>query len=927
MRRLRIGGAVIALVAAGAGASWFALRPRLPDLAPAGPNRELAPETLAWYAEAPRLADLWAKLRATAAWTDLGESALARRVRDEGVVKDLRALVEAAAGKTGYALDAPNAMKLIGRDVAAGVALDPGGGPPSLLVLTKLDTAALTRDLLGGELRVDALQDELQRRTGLCGFTVTTEPYREHRIATARRGAVNFSAALLGDTLAVATDGALLRAAIDCRIARGERSIGRRAAYIDDTGSLPPDAALVEWYDLDALDKGRASLDKGLAALGAPPEAVAAVHGVLDGTRGGRSVARATFLPQGDLYGLTWSLSKSSSLFADRASPVQRDLYYGDWTVYGEARDLGGLAAAWERSSLKKRLADGEIGAWFARFSADPAGTARRSTQWLRDVGLPVPPEEEDLPVADEPPAPDRFALRMARRLVSQELRALLRGETAIAADWTAHSDGPRIAWTLRLDTEGRLAVLAAQTAMAAASAPDRHVTSETVGTRAVLTLDGVRWTLAGDLLVVSNDADFVRQAARSAGGPLPGPSPRLRDAVAAFGPGWRGFAFADVGRVTDQLVAQLDDPDERARLRRETAVYEKAGYLGRTYAAAVWPADDLSGVEVRARVVLAQAPPSLAALSDAEPRCWRTLPRSTLFHWADPAAGVPVAWTAVRAAIEASDGDAAEAEQRFRESMGMDLEKEVLPALGRETFLAVAGSASPPLPGEPPPPPRLLLGVEVRDPTRIRAAVERAVELAEDRFRADADLGGDYRPFSRETTDGAEILLFSPPDGFFGDTQVRPALALHGGFLLVASDVSLVREAVAARNRGAMSLADAPLLQRAMTAIGRQSCGVMLLDGSALTDQLLLYAPQAPGSWAGNEVPFPDLPPDAPAEERERAEQDWVKRSEAARRDAQDAARRWIETLRVLDYVGAATHRRGNAVETTIVLRFSQGR
>jgi hypothetical protein len=76
-----------------------------------------------------------------------------------------------------------------------------------VLVLTKLDVAALTKDLVKGETDLDALWDELQRRTGKCDFKVTREEYRGHAVAVAARGESKFHAALLGDTLAVSGDG------------------------------------------------------------------------------------------------------------------------------------------------------------------------------------------------------------------------------------------------------------------------------------------------------------------------------------------------------------------------------------------------------------------------------------------------------------------------------------------------------------------------------------------------------------------------------------------------------------------------------------------------------------------------------------------------------------------------------------------------
>src|SRR5262245_23014693 len=300
---------VAALVAASAGAAvgYVLVKARVPDLAPAGPNRNLAPDSLACYAEIGDGAGLWTKMQTTAAWNDLAVSKLASAVTEAEPVKEFLAALDQVATKASYRIAATNAMKLVGREVSVGVQLDPKGGVPQVLVLTKLDTEALAKDLLKGGTDLDALWAEMQRRTGNLDFKVTASEHRGQKMAAAARGDVSYHAALLGDTLAISTDAALLRAAIDCRLDGGKESLGQRAAFQADLKALPAGASVVEWYDLDALDAGRASLDAGLARFSKEPALAGAVHAVLDGTKGGHSYARATTLPEGDLYRLTWA--------------------------------------------------------------------------------------------------------------------------------------------------------------------------------------------------------------------------------------------------------------------------------------------------------------------------------------------------------------------------------------------------------------------------------------------------------------------------------------------------------------------------------------------------------------------------------------------------------------------------------------------
>src|SRR5262249_14162024 len=139
-----------------------------------------------------------------------------------------------------------NAMKVFGRECSIGLEPDAKGAAPHVLVLTKLDVAALTKDLVAGGKDLEALWDEMQKRTGKCDFVVAPEKYRDLTIAVAARGDAKYHAALLGDTLAVATDGKLLRSAIDCRLDGGARSLAKKPGFPEELAKLPAGATELE---------------------------------------------------------------------------------------------------------------------------------------------------------------------------------------------------------------------------------------------------------------------------------------------------------------------------------------------------------------------------------------------------------------------------------------------------------------------------------------------------------------------------------------------------------------------------------------------------------------------------------------------------------------------------------------------------------
>lgn len=937
-------GAVV--LVAGAAAGYFVIRAKTPDLAPAGPNRDLAPETLAFYAEVPALGATWSKMQTTDAWRDFAASGIAERALAAQPVKDLLAAVDQISTKADYRMTERNALKFVGREVSVGLALDPKGGPPQVLVLTKLDVDALINDLLIGKTDLDSLWAELQRRTGKLDFVVSATDYKDHKIATAARGATQYHAALLGDTLAVSTDAALLRASVDCRIAGGAKSLGRKLSFRADVKAAGTGAALFEWYDLDAMDAARPSLDAGLASVGADRSAVAAVHGLLDGTRGAHSFARSTFVPGGDLYQAKWTYSKSADLFADQAAPALRDLVYGDWLFYAEMRDIGGVAKAWEGSALKRRLGEGEIGKWLDGAMDEPAKRVRELTSRFAGGGVPFGGAADPAAAGAEKESElvDRFTVRMGRHLLSEQIANLVNGEMSMAVDTAGDFESPpRFVCSIRLDTEGRLAALAVEGALAEMKAGE--VTSEECGTRRVYTAGkefAVHWAMVGDALVVASDLDLVRQAARSGDTKPLGPPPSVRDAAAAMKPGWRGFAHIDLARLRGVVESKMKSDPSMGPFGR---MFDPTRIGGRIAAAAYLP-DDFSSFEIRTRAwasdSLTPEERAILALNAEEraPRCWSSLPDSTIAHVVNASSGVSSVWMMTKALMQVGGADLKEVESSFRESMGMDLEKDLVPALGEEVVFAVTYRAPAPAAtagpgpaangrgGPPGGPPILLpgfvLGIEVKNSAVVRRAIERALELAEQKMQENSATSAG-KPFVREARDGVEIVRLELPPEEQASVLVRPALALHDGYLLISTEVDALRAGIDAKIGKGKSLADSPVFARAVAAIGRRPSNLLLLDWSLLVDQIGVYAPQMGGLVPGAEVPYPEFPPDGNAEEWQRRVDEYQKKMTEARKSGGETVKKWLDSLRVVDYVAEESQVNGPCVDGSFRVEFTK--
>jgi hypothetical protein len=944
MRAFAVGVGVVVAAAVAAGA-YVAVRSRAPDLGPAGPNRELAPDTIAVYVEAADAKTTWSKMQTTEAWRDFTASKAAAALLDLAAVKDLLAAVDQVAAKAAYPVDAANAMKFLGRECSMGIELDAQGGAPRVLVLTKLDVDALTKDLVRGKTDLGALWDELQKRTGQCDFHVKKEEYKGHVVAVATRDAASFHAALLGDTLAVSGDGGLLRRAIDCRASGGERSLGRKPAFQTDVAATPAGATAFEWYDFDALDEGRKSLDAGLASLGASAELVGALHGVLDGVRGSHSCARYTTLADGDLYKLTWNYSKTADLFADKASPPLRDLYFGDWIAYAEAHDVGGVVAAWNKSALRRRLGASEVGKWLGSLIDDPA---KKAAEVASTFGVSAPdPLDVDEEKPDEKRKPDaktgfldRFAGRFTWHVVSDRIHALSGGDAAFGVDATSGKSkrdaAPRMAFAVRLDAEARLVVLAAQGALAARK--KSPATCEEVGSRKVFTADArdlhFLWTLVGDALVVSNDADLVHQAARSGDTKPLGPPARIRDAVATMKPGWRGFLFVDMDHGFDALKRWNGArPDQDMSAMFDTQ--RSAGLVGGQIALTTYVADDFSSIEIRTRSSLPEPkdPDWKRYIERSEPReplSWNALPDTTFAHVTAPSSGVDLLWFVFKFTVATMHADLASIESDFRQSMGMDLEKELLPALGREVVCAMTFCKAPPAGKHGPRGdgpilvPGFVLGVEVKDVATVKRAVDRALEIAEEKIR-ESDPSTPAKLFVREPHDGAEIVRVTMPPEAQEAVTFQPALALHDGYLFVSTDFDAIRAGVDARNGKGKSLADSPAFARATASLDKKCASFALLDWPKMVDQIAEYEPQIATLFARSESKYPDFPANGDAEEWQRRMKAYEQKIAEGKTAGVEKAKKWIDALRVVDFVGSSSRVDGRTSEATMIVKFAE--
>ncbi len=920
----------IAAVAGGAVAATMLVKGMRPTFEAAPPNRELAPDTLVYYAEARDLRTAWGQMQGTQAWQDLQSSSILGKIREREAVQDVLASIEEASRKASYELNTANWLKLVGRECSIGFELDDKGGRPNVLLLTKLDVDALTQDLLSGKADWRALQEELNRRTGALEFSVTTAPYHDFTIATATRGTTTVHTSLLGDTLILASTKDLVQRTIDVQRAGGTGSLARLEKFRTEIAALPHDATAFDWIDLERLDAQRTALDAALTSFGAEAAHVGAAHRFLDETKGAKSLARAALLPGGDLYQVDMTYSRGGAeLFADAASPAMRDVLPGPYLAYVEARDLGAVARAFDGSALRRHLAEGAFGDKVREFLDKPA----ESMEAMKKLAPMAGP-------SGDMEAPDSFVLRFALHVMKRQLNALSGGDVALGFDWTGESDDVVFVAAARLDTEGRIAASLAEALMP----PETNLREEKHGGRRVIGWAESAgedpmfwWTQIGDVVVLSNEVTACRAAVDAiAGGDAAAKTPSaVTKAVGDFEPGWCCFGLFDFDRLRRSIGTAAesgDDMPEEARQMLDSML------AASRVATAVYVPADFAHVEVRARTWTREdASANARALVDSmqvrEPRSWQSLPETTIGHGA-MAMSLAKYFAVVREQFPAAiSGDIDSGLAEADEALGMSIERDLLPALGPEVSFAMTFQAAPAPPpeippgmGGPPAIPGFLLFLEVQQEEVVRRAVERALELGNEAAASEggSEMDGEPAPqlFEREKYRDTEIVRMVVPEG---QMPVHPALAFHDGFLILCSDAPVLRACIDARSGQGTSVARSPLLARATERLGRTGSTYALLDWSRFMDQMSEWAPKMGGFVPGGpEVPYPEFPEDGNMEEWERRlEEHSAKQAEAAKAGS-GTVRKYIDALRVIDYVGASSRGTADVQDSTFVVRFT---
>jgi hypothetical protein len=928
------------VVLAGAAAALTLVKPS--KLLAAPPNEEMAPDTLVAFAQVDGLAPVWAQVQGTEAWKDLLASPAAKEFGDAPTGKALSDLSREAETKAAYALDAKHAMQFFGRQVSVGLDRVPADGEPGWLLLTKLDVDALVAEMLEGKRDWRGLHEEFERRAGQVGFQVSQSEHKDRRVSTAKRDGVEVHATLLGDTLAVSSSLDLLRRTIDVTEASGAGSLAKSPRFRDETARLPQGRLGWHWFDLQALRESKASLVAWLHRMQKGGDAAAAAGRILEGTAAAPALAVATELPGGDLYQVRWSYSRTAAELSGGGAPKDLLGAVGEFPFSMAVHDVGSIAGAWDKSALRRRISEGAIGQEFRKHVedttevreflqeiADKQRSYAASVENDEEMGDEEDEEEDEqggaprrkprIEVAASSLVPDKFSLKMGLHLFRETLSHGLTGDAALAGDWHGGDTGlgePGVIAAAGLGTEGYLGSLALE-GLALAEGKIRRADRKGVPmfVQAEGSEDGKKVCVAhlGETLLLSNDADMLGRALDAAARGAAAPA-----GAAKFDPGWCVRGRADTRRLGDTMSGLMGPDESKAFLATMPDTVEFATYV----------APDLSWVEMRA--VSSYAQDIVQANASGEPRTWKWLPERTIL-----VAGCAIEPREILAVVRKTLPDAEEFDQGLAEikrELEVDIEGELLPALGPEIALAVVrksadGAAGGPAGGAPPIP-GVVLSFEVKDETNVRRTVDAAVRAIERQFAEQQAQRGGEPParIVRENADGLQLVRFEPTEP--EEIPIVPTLAFGRGRLLLGLDMPVVDACLDAGAERSPSLAASPVRQRMRARAEDMGGAWMLLDWGGALDQVAEYAPMIAEAFPAKRTPDgrkrPEFPMDGNEQDYERFEKEMAAFTEATRGSQVAEVKKWIDAFRLIDHIAIVGSNKGRVEERRLIVKFA---
>ncbi len=936
----------------------------------APPIRQLAPDTLFSYTEARDLATHWDRLAQSASWADVEESNVLNVIARQPRVRAFLDTVMDVSEKIDFDVTDENVMKFVGKECGLGLALNPDGGEPDILLLTRLDVAGLAQDMTRNTTLTSAdwkvLQEELNKRTGQVQFNVTTATEGDYDLATCVREDVTLYSTLIEDVLVFSTSESLARAALAARTSDGAGTLSTLPAFTEEMAALGGDSPLAGWVHISLLQSERTLLEKNCSAIDAsaaqtpvdeetpdlPAEhyvpSYLVLSDILDAVEGAPALAWATRIPQGDLYALDWDLSRTSEqLFVDKLDVTPSHAVPPGGVAYMETHDLAGLVAAWDRSAAKRHLMASDL----VKKAEEMIGaeeTVRALSEGRPPAVLGVgggPDLDLDPGGGDEPSLRGRFLPRFGWNVMSKQIGTLVGDSMAASLHWDpAQNEIPILTYAMDLGVAGRLA-------MVASMAYERHRGEK--GTRFVE--HGGRWlmlrdeydqtlcvSLVGDAVIAASSDAAARTAIDRSMQPAEGGAVAAHAAAERLGipSGQRMLLHIDGVR----LRTALERLGNTGNVGSDEMEMVKKIFSFEHYMLAVDVDDAFTRIDVHYGASMDSETNNairelLTGMPTGSPASWALL-TDRPFYVATNNLELSLYYNMIRDWVP--DGARSEMDDSMAEideALEMRLIQDVLPAFGPEITAAATYHAAPePPPGAapgsaPPAIPGFVFMLQVRDYDVVKRFIDRLVDLgnesSRDRFQGRPGWEGGPAPDILVHTphNGVDIVTLALTEEERAEVPIEmsPALAVVGEFVVLSLHTEDVHRAIDLASGAGTSFVASDIVRRAASdGVDIAGSSAVLVDWNTLMDQVAEYDTMIAGIIPGTEEPeFPEYPDDGDPEEWQRRVDKYQAASLAAREKAAEQVGGYLDSFRIIQYMASTSRMEGDVASARTMIRF----
>jgi hypothetical protein len=530
------------------------------------------------------------------------------------------------------------------------------------------------------------------------------------------------------------------------------------------------------------------------------------------------------------------------------------------------------------------------------------------------------------------------------------QVDAALAGRGAVSVTWDpAQGQSPTVDVAVRLDVAGRLAYLGFE-GMIRRQILDGQTTEwgllDHRGRIVLVSIEGAEqsWAVsnAGDVLLFSTDVQRLAALLDQAdfGGDQAAPEALALARKAGFPEDHRAYLYVDGDRLRDAVVEWAADQEGGAAV---ADMIESVFALSH-YGVAFYLDDAFERFEVRSVATISgKTSDAMRRLyrdpGSGELRTWRSMPEET-FLWGGARMDMQAYWDVLAESLPGEMGTQFdEGIQGFEEQLGMSLENELMPALGPEFGVAVGFGAEPAPPANAPPGmppltavPAVTVRVESRADEVVRKFVDKLVKLGNEET-SDRYAGQPGKPevapdlFVRERYQDVEYVTMALTDEDRSEMpiSIQPALGISDGFLTLCLDVKTFREIVDTGAGRRKSFRDSSVVARAEAAgVNLDAKGVGIMDWDGFVDQLHQY-----GRFFGQAIPegeqppFPEYPENDDMDEWNRRVRAYNEAKQKADARSAEAAPKYIDSLRLVDFVVSTNESREGMEVSRMVVRF----